>query len=376
MMFWRSDVNTDADMATQIMLGNCYFFYRNEMLVKVGGIVIWNLIVYDLISTVILFDHMITKVQMSVIRRRSTPGQLALLEHLAAIIHQHVSPRSQLYRNIRLTLILSRICIRMVIGIMVSYLVAALNLCLPHTPIFICLGMASTAIHGVIWSQMGISFIFTMFLIHQYISYKIHQVKLCKIRLARNTQMLTKSLEWKRATSNQVGQFQMELTCKILRDLTAFKRVLSSVQIADRYFWGKLFILHTSSSFVLFTNVTYQGLFMSHLPVLMKSCLYPSIFIVYAVCIAPLVAAGEFVKAIRQMIPHLVSLSFLWPQLPTQPKGQLMINELVTEMSNPNRGIGFRFAGLTPPITKLTVAKATLALGRGVLLTLKKYQHS
>lgn len=356
--FWHSgEMSGEWDMAVQILAGNCIFFYE-DILLRVGRIVILDLLLNDLIGTWILFQHLVTQVQKNGRdhSRRAVKGQLVLMEHLAALVKGEIPRRSRLAQDIYLTLMMTKFNIRLIILIMILYLLTAFLACVPHTPFYISLITVSTAIHGVVWSQIGISYIFTMFLMHHYISYKIHQIKSCESSVARNAAKLSETIC---VTSNedsvlmdidsrppnvenssQMWKTQMKLTCKTLRDLYVFKTVMGSVQIADRNIWGKLFILHTTCSFVLFINLTYQGLFITGLPVLLKTCLYPSMFIVYVAMMAPLMAAGHFVKSIRKSIPHLVRLSYLWPDLPTQPKGQLLISELVIEIGNPNRGSG------------------------------------
>ena len=167
----------------------------------------------------------------------------------------------------------------------------------------------------------------------------------------------------------------MQDTYRTFKALLALKGVMCAVERADRLVWAKVMLTYYASLSILIVNGIYMALFVKSQPI-QNIAANLTVFLMYLCFMIGLSIAGSFVLKCRNLIPTLTHMSFIWPQSsPTQAKAQLLILELIDRISNRQRGIGFTFGHLTPPLTKLATVKVTLGLAHRFILLLKKMGH-
>lgn len=210
-----------------------------------------------------------------------------------------------------------------------------------------------------------------------YLAYSSIMLKIYHIRMVKRE--IRKFLAQNEATwlSSERGiirlvERQREASFEPLKALIALKNLTSSILAADRDLWGKIYLTYIMSNTLTFSRLLYAGIFVTSqsalvrgIEILFSPCLYIGVMIALAI-------AGLFVKECRSLVALMTRMSFAWPRNKTQPHGQILILELVSRFSNPRRGVGLTFGGVT--ITKLATVKVTLQFARGLLLLVKKFK--
>lgn len=172
------------------------------------------------------------------------------------------------------------------------------------------------------------------------------------------------------------AQKQERDSMMVLGSLMAFKSVINSLEAGDRHLWGNIYLVYIVGWFVFVTRSVFVAFLASDQPAINRVALVVASILIYLAIMTALGVAGLFVKECRSLVPMLTRLSFVWPDVSSRAKAQLLIFELTDRITNRRRGIGFRIGGLTSPITKLVTLKATFHFARGFLLVIKKYHPS